>query len=643
MKNKKLIKSFLLDYLKKKVPGFKKKGKMLFCPKCQDEKLTANIFPKNSNELFCFSPDCQKIGDIFKICRDLEFEGNQDVSDEYIAKHLIKMFSIKTDDYINQLLEKFASWEWDLVPIKNDDKIPIEKNWTNKSHKDIREWQEWLKNKSGLGMKTGAISKTTGIDADLITKEESEIWQKGTAKKKIEEIIKKKEEKLQKLKSLEMFNDTVIQDSGWKGVHFFYKYEADIPKCSFDYEGIHFDIENDGGYILIEPSTFAGKTRKIEGEIIEKMSSELKDLILSNIGKKSEEKIDDKETKLENNDSELIKGLDGKCNSTFVQVGGMFRKFMNVRQTEQALFLVNKHMLDDPMDYKSVKSMCQQIEKYHQVDLETISKEIMNHMHIVKDAHVRDLKECLGYDRKDLEQAVKYLCDHKKLYKIKKDLYRLIEDIEWQEDFMNLIKPINFDVPYFNEYACFNQGSMIVIGAKSGYGKTHINMNIIKKLIEDGHYPYLLSTEGGGGFAKVAQTLGVKEGDFAYKVLRDPSIATLKPNAITIIDWLKAPDGEHAKTDVMYEKINDQLIEKGGLTIIFAQLKKENGGFYAENMVEQYASLVAKFYYPSINGVSDNLHPYFKTNKIRDSKVGRQFIEIPLVFNPDTKILELKK
>jgi len=637
MQNKNQIKSYILDYLQKVVPNFQKKAKMFTCPQCG--KVSANIFPPHSHKVFCYSPDCQSIGDIFKICRKLEFDNNKDIPNEDIAKHLIEMFDIKTDTHINKLLEQYASWGWDLVPIANDKKIPIEKNWTQKHHKDIREWQKWLNNKSGLGVKTGAISNTIGIDVDLITKEESEIWQKGTATKKIEEIQKKKEEGLEKLKSLNIFNDTVMQDSGWKGVHFFYQYEEDIPKCSFDYEGLHFDVENDGGYILIEPSTFAGKTRKITGDTLTKMSPELKEKILSHTNVSSNEQSQE----IDSDENSIIKGLDGRCNSTFVKVGGIFRKFMNVRQTEQSLNVINKYMLDDPMDSKSMRAMCQQIEKYHKADVDTISQEIMNHMKIVKDAHVRDLRECLGYDRKDLEQAVRFLCDHKKLHKIKKDLYRLVEDIEWQEDFLSLVKPLNFEIPYFEKYACFNQGSMIVIGAKSGVGKTHINMNIMKQLIDAGHYPYLLSTEGGGGFAKIAQTIGLKEGDFAYKVMKDPSVAVLKPNAVTIIDWLKAPDGEYAKTDVMYEKINEQLIEKGGLCIIFAQLKKESGGFYAENMVEFYASLVAKFLYPTVNGVTDNLKPYFHTTKIRDSKIGKQYVDISLTFNPDTKILEMRK
>ena len=180
---------------------------------------------------------------------------------------------------------------------------------------------------------------------------------------------------------------------------------------------------------------------------------------------------------------------------------------------------------------------------------------------------------------------------------------------------------------------------MSVLGAVSGTGKTYMCCNIIKRLVDNGIKPYLLSVEGGGGFRKVVTTLGLKEGDFEFKIVKDPSKVPLKTGVVTLIDWLKAPDGEHAKTDVMYESINDQLIEKGGHCIIFAQLKKKTHEFYAEDMVEHYSSFVGKFLYPSTNGILDNLNPYIQTTKMRDSINGLQYVKIPLSFNKDTKVI----
>lgn len=633
---KKQIKDYLIDYLQKKIPNFKKEGKLYTCPKCK--QVSSNIFPPLSGKLFCYNPECKNIGTIFDICRDIDFYGNKDVSEDDIAQFLIKMFDIKTDHHVDKLLNKYVEWGWDLVPIARDTKIPIEKNWTEKNHKNRNEWEQWLDNNNGIGLKTGSISQVTIIDADLITKEESEIWQKGTALKTIEEIKQKKEDNLKKLKELNIFNNTITQDSGWKGVHFIYKYEKDIPKCSFDHEGIHFDVENDGGYILIEPSTFCGKTRKISGDIIEVMGTDLKNLILSKMVKEKIERPPLTDIQGEG----MIQGLDGCCNSRFVQVGGMFRKFMNVRQTEQALNMVNKYMLDDPMDYKSMKAMCNQIEKYYQADINTITNEILNHMSIVQDAHVRDLKECLGYDRKDLEQALKYLCDHKKLYKIKKDLYRLISDTEWQEDFMTLGKPLDFKVPLVSEYANFDNGSMLIFGSPSGFGKTTLSVNFIKDFVEQGITPYLISTEAGSKFHKIAQTVGLKEGDFKYFVTTDPTSVKLEKNAVTILDWLKAPDSDYAKFDSIYEKLNNHLVENGGLLIVLAQLKRENKNFYSEDMTLFFGALVAKLLYEQNNGIIDNSRPYLETIKIRDSKVNKQYITIPLKYDYETKRLNLR-
>ncbi len=470
MKSKNTIKAYILDYLQKVIPNFTKKGKIFTCPKCKKE--SANIFPPDSHEVFCFEPECQKIGNIIDICRTVEFDGNQDISDDDIGKHLIKMFDIKTDNHITQLLETYANFQWDLVPIKNDDKIPVEKKWPTKNHKDIKEWQEWLNNGLGLGVKTGLISNVTIIDVDLITKEESEIWQKGTAEKRIEEIIAKKEEGLKKLKSLPIFNDTLIQDSGWKGLHFFYQYEPDVPKCSFDYEGFHFDVENDGGYVLIEPSTYSGKSRKIIGDKINTMGEDLKQIILDTRTKAS--KNNDSEnvdlTEGLNSEDGTIKGLEGNCNNTFIKVGGMLRKFMNVKQTEQTLALINKHMLDTPMDFKSIKGMCEQIEKYTDTDNKVLYNQIYEFLSRHEEASVRDLRECLNAEPNDIKEVLADLIQDQKVFK-QKSLYKVIQKANWKTEFIQESQILPYDVPYFNKYATFRRGDMVCIGAKTGVGK----------------------------------------------------------------------------------------------------------------------------------------------------------------------------
>jgi hypothetical protein len=642
MKNKKQVKEYILDYLKKVIPNFQTKGKMITCPKCG--QLTANIFPPQSHEVFCFEPGCQKIGDIFSICRAKEFDNNQDISDEEISKHLIDMFEIKTDNYVTELLEKYASFGWDLVPITNDKKIPVEKNWPNKNHKDIREWQTWLSTGLGLGVKTGSISKITAIDVDLITKQEAEIWQKGTAAKAIEEIIKKKEDNLKILKSLPVFKDTLIQDSGWKGMHFFYKYNETLPKCSFDYEGLHFDVENDGGYILIEPSTYVGKQRKIIGNVIEEMSPELTDLILQQNNKSStssSETVDELDINLETEDK--ITGLDGKCNSTFIKIGGMFRKIMNVKQAEQALGWINKHMLDDPMDNQALKAMFEQINKYSNSDQDVLYHQVYEFLKRHEEASIRDLKECLNADAKDLKEILADLIKDQKVYK-QKSLYRIIQKAEWKTEFIQEAYTLPFDIPYFNKCGVFRRGDMICIGGKTGVGKSYLSLNIIRKLLEgkiqpEGGIRYL-SSEPGNRFAKIAMELGLKEGDFYFCNHYEPEKIELEDNAVTIIDWL-LPD-DFSQTANLYRMFAKQLDKHGGTCFIFSQLK-EDGSFYAEQMVKFFASLVAKYQYTEMNGVVDNQNTCFKVEKIRESKTNQQYLTIPMFFDVQTKRLECKR
>lgn len=644
MKSKNSIKSYIIDYLQKVIPNFTKKGKMFTCPKCKKE--SANIFPPDSHEVFCFEPDCQKIGNIIDICRTFEFDGNQDISDDDIGKHLIKMFDIKTDNHITQLLETYANFQWDLVPIKNDDKIPVEKKWPTKNHKDIKEWQEWLNNGLGLGVKTGLISNVTIIDVDLITKEESEIWQKGTAEKRIEEIIAKKEEGLKKLKSLPIFNDTLIQDSGWKGLHFFYQYEPDVPKCSFDYEGFHFDVENDGGYVLIEPSTYSGKSRKIIGDKINTMGEELKQIILDTRTKASKNNdsanvdLTEDLSGLSNEDG-TIKGLEGNCNNTFIKVGGMLRKFMNVKQTEQTLALINKYMLDTPMDFKSIKGMCEQIEKYTDTDNKVLYNQIYEFLSRHEEASVRDLRECLNAEPNDIKEVLADLIQDQKVFK-QKSLYKVIQKANWKTEFIQESQILPYDVPYFNKYATFRRGDMVCIGAKTGVGKSYLSLNIIKKFLENTIQPEgglrYLSSEPGNRFAKIAMELGLKEGDFYFCNHYQPEKIELEDNAVTIIDWL-LPD-DFSQTANIYKIFAQQLDKHGGLCYIFSQLK-DSEEFYAEQMVKFFASFSAKYTYTEKNGLADNQNTCFKVEKIRESKNKQQYITIPTYFN-DNKVLELK-
>lgn len=639
MKSKQNVKTYLLDYLKKVVPNFQKKGKMLTCPKCGKE--TANVFPPESHEIFCFEPDCQRIGNIIDICRMFEFDNSSDIPESDIIKHLIKMFDIKTDTHVNQLLEKYADWGWDLVPVvANGKESKIEKNWQNKSHKNLREWQEFLETNLNIGVKGGKMSNVLIIDFDLVpSKLKKKIYEGKGTEKDIEEAKKIKEEQLKILKDWTALDFTTVQQDTFGGIHLFYKNDTDIVKCAFDYKDIHIDIQSDGGQAVIEPSVVGGQSRTISGTEIKELPSQLKEFILE---QRTPTKKLDATPELISDENLNVKGLEGCCNSTFIKMGGIFRKFMNISQTEQTLAIINKNMLDDPINNKSLRAMYEQIDKYARTDDKVLYNQVCEFLTKHEEASIRDLKECLDAEAKDLKNVLADLIKENKVYK-QKSLYRIIQKANWKTEFIQESKILPYNIPYFKDYATFRRGDMVCVGARTGIGKTHIALNIIKKLLENKEQPQggirYLSSEPGNRFATIALELGLKEGDFYFCNHYQPEKIELEDDAVTIIDWLLPED--FSQTANLYKIFARQLDKHGGILYIFSQLR-DTDKFYAEEMVKFFASIATKYTYTEKNGMTDNRNTCFKVEKIRESKTNQQYITIPTYFN-DNKVLDLKK
>ena len=190
---------------------------------------------------------------------------------------------------------------------------------------------------------------------------------------------------------------------------------------------------------------------------------------------------------------------------------------------------------------------------------------------------------------------------------------------------------------------------MIVLGSRTGQGKTHICCNLIKGFVDQGLYPHLLCTEAESKFGIISATLGLKVGDYAFKLVRDPSNIELKDDTVTIIDWLKAPDSDYTKMESIYERLNEQLRKHKGVLIVLAQLKSDTGKFYAEDMTEFYASFVAKYFWTPIKNANGEIYDWdsqntaFHTQKIRDSKSGKQHIIIPTYYSMQNKTLTIRK
>jgi len=639
-KKRKIIESYILEYLKLKNANLEIAKKLFECPfkhkhENKSDKPTANIYPPDSYVLHCFDPACSQVGKIFDVVR--KFEPNfVELSDDEIADYLIKLLKIPTDDGTEQLLATYHNSGFDLVPIKKNDKLPIEKNWTKKSHKNIQEWKDWLKAGLNIGMKTGIMSSCTTIDADLIDgKLKKKIYSGEYTKEEYNTAIKQREENLKKLNKILGDYATLTQET-FGGVHLIFDYEKDIPKTYFNFEGIHFDIENDGGYILIAPSSVGGFGRSLTSDKISKMPEHIKQMILKAGGVKEKISQDEEIQEAINNDSldkVKIAGLDGCCNATFVKLGGILRKKLNKEQTGYVLHMFN-NMLEDPMERKVINSMIYQLDKYDTIDKSYLSKRILKHLEKVGQASSRDLRDSLKFEKEDIEDVLYELMKEEKVYRFR-SVYKLMNRAEWKEDFVKESRLIDFIMPYFNDYGVFRNGDMTVIGAMPGVGKTHIAVNIMRKLVKQNKKPNYISLEAGNRFSQIAMAIGLKEGDFRWCNHYSPETIELEDNAITIIDWL-LPDN-YAETDKLYKKFTEQLDKHGGILIVFCQLKKD-GGWFSPNMIDMFPSFAAKYLY--IDG--DSQMTCFETSKIRESKIGRQITTIPTIYSRETKLLELR-
>jgi DNA replication protein DnaC len=611
---KKQISKFVIEYLQKRVPNFQKKGDIFSCPfgtKHSDNVMTAHLNSPTSGKVHCYK--CGELGDIFSLCRNIDFPG-QELEDEDIADYLCQELKIKTDTKINEWLEKYQKWGWSLVPVEaNSKRANIEKDWQNKIHKNIDEWRDWLSSGINVGLLGGKISNVTLIDIDT---------------KEIPEDLKK------------YIGETLTQTT-LKGFHLIYQYDADLP--SMDLRDtpckLPIEIRSDGGFqTVIYPSIVDGKERSFNDKEPLLMPNELKQWLMDRVIIKDEPKevlAAPAEKLLEDL---KIKGLDGKCNSSFIKVAGLFRKQLNVQQTEYVLSIVNDILLDNPLPKKDLKNMMKEIQKYSSADVTVLQKQVTDYLLRHEEASARDLVECLKMERKDIQEVLAQLIQDNKVYK-QKNLYKIIKDVDWRNTFIDDIKTLSYNIPYFDNYAIFREGDMIVIGGNPGTGKTHLAMNFVKKFVEQGIMPYYYGTESKSRYLKIAMELGMKEGDFWWATGYEPSKVELKDNSVSIIDWLDVED--FTQTAQIFKILQRQLDKHNGLLIVFSQLNT-NETFYAENQLKFYCALAAKYLYGKTNGVVNNEITSFRTEKIRESKSSQQYLVIPTRFDPITKKVELR-
>ena len=625
--NEEIILSKLYEYLKKHNIKYKKIGRTsatLECIFCKTG--TMQVLP-NTYKLNCFAcKPKEKLGHYYTLIDIARKVENLTGTDEEVLQHIkeelkINVMTKKDEQDIDKVLDFYEKNGFDLVPIIKDGKRPIETAWTNKNHKDKSEWKEWIVNGLNIGAKCGECSNLLIIDID---------------QKPIPEEIKK------------LMGATLIQEST-NGFHLFYKYDKDFPKTRVD--SLKIDIETTGGQVVCFPSRVKGIERKIILNPIIEMPKELKKFLLDKItvprqtdSEKIKEAIQTEDFKINPKDFALKNNnLEGCCNSSFIKLGGILRKQLNIKNTGYVLHVLNKHLLEDPMPSKNITAMLNELSYYSQFDEQELAHKAVEYLKDVDEANRNEIAMAIvntnrGEDKKRVDKALKYLV--KEGYVIKKGAkYLLIKKAEWKESLLETGVSIDFKMPYFYDVAHFNFGDLLLIGSKNKKGKSHIAINIIKQLVSQGKKPYYISLETGNRFAKIAMQLGLKEGDFYWDFQIDPTKIELEKDAITIIDWLCPTN--FAETDKIFMHFMEQLYKSNGILIVFMQLKGskgQNNEWFAPNMVSQFPSLSARYIY---DNEGDGEYGKFIIDVIRDPKLKTKTYEIPCQYDWTSK--ELKR
>ena len=665
---KQVISKHIVEYLKKRKYNHTNRGNLLLdCPDCRPVPLTANLIP-NTSILKCLK--CNKTFTLIDLYRIVE--QTPDLSEEDVFQGIKELLKIdvqtKTDD--NKLedtllfykekgfnfLAVHKEFDKEGVPTAKC-KRPVQRNWQITEHKNLEEVKDWIINANlNLGLNTGSISGITVLDLDVLSKDEKKEYDlKDTSNIRKKELLAKRQKKLDelfpKLNKIaeEDITNTLTQDT-LGGQHLLFKYEPELPKSALTIEGVNIDLENERGYILIAPSVCHDYTRSWKNKDIIKMPVKLLEYLKANTkkNKKPDSEVIKDAIKTENfkvNPKDLeLKGnnLQGTCNSSFIALGGILRKQLNTSDTGFVLNVLNKHMLEHPMESQAIQAMVQQLDYYIEFDEEDLTKEIIKYLKDVKKSTKSDLELAIAGDwtkgekKKRFNKALQYLIKEEKIKQYKNTI-EIIEDMEWSDTLIDVGIPVNFKVPYFHEYAYFNWGDVIVIASKTQYGKTCLSVNILERIVAQNIKPYYLYSESGGRFSKIALHRGLSEGQFYHAFIGDSRkiILPKKQNIVVVYDWLRPHD--FAKTDSIFNELVEKTKRVNGLMIIFMQLK-DNEEYFAQNLLSQYPTLVAKYLYEND---SDGTFTKFHITKVREGKLQGKYFDIPSVYNWKTKQVKM--
>jgi hypothetical protein len=554
---------------------------------------------------------------------------------------------------IEQQLEKYISYGWCLVPCAKNGKRPIQKEWQLKENRDKAEWFHWVNSGSlNIGVRTGQVSNLCVIDFDFYTKEEKiELVKEDTSKTRLEELRGRK-----KMPYLDI-GETLIQET-LGGFHLFYQ-ANDLPKGSTEINGVHVDIETEGGQVIIPPSPQVGVEEEYKdekGEVKKRivgyghrkfinnnpilpMPKELYTLLLGTKVKpepKPAEQV--AEEKIANNiasENFKVDFLDSNRHMTLLTFGGILQKTMNIHTVENVLNITN-NLSPVPLPQIEIKNIVDNLSKYvdeHETQLKNGILDYLNETDVATKTEIEYAvfsKKATAEEKKRLDRILVNLLIEHKIVKYNSRNYKLVKQMNWNDSLINVGTPINFKMPYFQDYAYFNFGDIIIIGSATKFGKTTLGMNIVKRLVDQGLHPDYFYNESGGRFSKVGLKLGLKDGDFNHCLATNPMEIIIRPNSVCVYDWVRTSD--FSKTADVYASIVEKLELTNSIMIAFVQIR-DDGTWFAKDLLRQFVSLSAKYMYEDQDGINTKLI----LDDVRDRKGGGKKFEIPCKYLDETR------
>jgi hypothetical protein len=524
-----------------------------------------------------------------------------------VIDEVCKLMNLKRPNTkkIEQFLQYYGDNHFDIVVLAKNQKIPIEKDWLNKEHRDITDWKNWLDCGLNIGVKTGQKSSITVIDIDT-----------GEIPESIQKVL-----------------GTPIIQRTKQGWHLFYKY-VDLPTTRID--DLKIDILNDGKQCVVYPSVVEGIERDFQGEfILTEMPTALKTLLEEKLSVPVRTFSEKMAEEIQSGDFSFDLIKEGNRHNIFMHLGGILRKELNIAQTENVLRIFNSHFCNPRLDQRDFTAIVKSLDRYDVFDDRELASKVLNYLRVVEETSARDVKDALGEKKERIDKVLSYLVKEGYIIKKSRGIFQVLKKAEWKEVLIEEDKRINWKMPYFYDKAIFRYGDMIIIGGTPKVGKTHIAMNIAKQFVNQGITPYYVSLESGNRFISIALTLGLKPGDFKWCIHFNPQQIELEKNAVTIIDWLLPND--YSETDKLFKHFAEQLVKNGGILIVFVQLKYD-GKFFAENMISMFPALITRYLYDAEH---EGESGHFTLDYIREPLEKKKREKIPCRYLFETK--ELKR